>query len=120
MLKDDDQMLLKVRKPENVDEVMVKLLQEYFKKKKCAYYAKLILITVCDKETQLPLEAEHYCVIIKPQNKYSIDKDNYNIFKLMEPFLNGDDDFVDFSILGHFNTMQIYDEENSVQIYSSF
>lgn len=120
MLKDDNQMLLKVRKPQEVDENMIKLLELYFKKRKCAYSAKLILITVCDKDTQLPLEAEHYCVIIKPQNKYNLDKDNYNIFKIMEPFLKDENDFVDFSVLGHFKTMQIYDEENSLLIYSSY
>lgn len=117
MLKDDNQMLLKVRKPNNVDENMITLLVQYFKKRNCAYYARLTLITVCDKDTQQPLESEHFCVVIKPTNKFNLDKDNYNIFKLMEPYLEDQSDFVDFSVLGYPKTMQIYDEENAIEIY---
>lgn len=116
MLKDDEQMLLKVRKPENVNEDMIKLLAQYLKKRKCAYWADLTLITILDKETQTPLESEHYCVIIKPNNKYNLDKDNYNIFQLMNPFLSNDADFVDFSVLGYLKTMQIFDKENAIRI----
>lgn len=117
MLKEDEQMLLKIRKPNNVNENMLELLKKYFKKRNCAYWANLTLITIMDKETQLPLEAEHYCVIVKPKDKYSIDKDNYNIFQIMTPFLDDESDFVDFSILGHLRTMQIYDKENVINIF---
>ena len=51
MLKEDKQMILKVRKPDNANEDMINLLKNYFNKKKCAYYAKLVLITIIDKET---------------------------------------------------------------------
>ena len=120
MLKEDNQMLLKIKKPENVDQNMIKSLNQYFKKRKCAYYARLISITVCDKETQDPLEAEHFCVIIKPTNKFNLDKDNYNIFKLIEPYLEDKNDFVDFSVLGYSKTMQIYEEENAIEIYTNY
>ncbi len=118
MLKDDDQMLLKVRKPQHPNKQMLEELKQYFKKKGCAYYAKLVVITILDKETQTPLEAEHYCVIVKPKNKYNIDKHNYEIFQIMNPYLPDDADFVDFSILGHLKTMQIYENENYVEIFS--
>lgn len=120
MLKNDEQMLLRLRKPTDVSEEMINLLKEYFNKKKCAYSAKLSLITICDKDTQQPLEEEHYCVIIKPKDKYNLDKDNFNIFKIIDPFLDNKNDFVDFSILGWLKTMQIYDDENSLLIYSSY
>lgn len=117
MLKENEQMLLKLRKVDNIDENMVNLLNKYLEKRKCAFFAKLILITILDKDTKEPLESEHFCVIIKPKDKYNIDKDNYNIFKIMEPFLDDNNSFVDFSILGNPKTMQIYDDENSTMIY---
>lgn len=119
MLKDDDQMLLKIRKPNEVDEDMIELLRNYFKKRKCVYWVDLALITIMDKNTKKPLEAEHFCVIIKPTDKYNIDKDNFNIFQLMNPYLTEESSFIDFSVLGRLKTMQIYDRENAIQIYSN-
>lgn len=116
MLLNDDQMMLGFRSPENVDENMLKELKKFFRNRKCAYYAKLILLTIYNKETLEPLEPEHYCVILSPTPKFSLDKDNFKIFSIMKPYLP-DDGFVDFSVLGYFCTMQIYDEGKGLMIY---
>lgn len=117
MLKEDKQMILKVRKPDNANEDMINLLKNYFHKKKCAYYAKLVLITIIDKETKEPLENEHYCIIVKPQKKYNTEKDNFKLFQLMEPYLDENADFVDFSILGNPKFMQIYEDNYMIMLY---
>lgn len=118
MLLEDEQMTLGFRGPENVNEKMVEELKKYFKNKKCAYEVKLILLTIYNKETMEPLEPEHYCVIIKPTSKYHMDKDNFNIFNIMKPYFEGDADFLDFSVIGYRNTMQIFDEGKGFVVYS--
>jgi hypothetical protein len=117
MLKDNENMILKIRKPDQINEEMVDKINKFFKNRHCAYFVNIALITILDKDTYKELEKEHYCVIIKPTDKYSLDKDNFKVFEIMKPYLNDDSDFVDFSILGYYKTMQIYDKENVLNIY---
>lgn len=97
---------------------MIKKLNGYFKNKRCAYYAKLVSIRIYNNKTNLPIEAEHYCVIIKPTNKFKHDKDTYALFEIIKPYIEDTEgDFLDFSILGHFNTMQLDDQDKGLMIY---
>lgn len=116
MLLNDNEMILGMRCPNDYNKEMIKELNQYIKKRKIAYYAKLVFITIYNKETEEPLESEHYCVIIKPTKKYNTEKDNFNIFQIMKPYLNKNSDFVDFSVIGYPSFMQLYPEE-SVIIY---
>ena len=118
MLIEDKDMTLGFRKPENINEEMMGKLNKYLKNRKCAYFAKLVLIRIYNNKTLEPLENEHYCVIIKPTDKFNFDKDTYNIFEIMRSYLEEDSDFVDFSVLGYLKTIQIYDDnDNGVYIY---
>jgi hypothetical protein len=118
LLPNDEDMVLGLRSPQNVNNEMVEKINEYLKRRKCAFWAKLVSITIYNVHTYQPLEAEHFCVIIKPTQKYAHDKDSYNIFEIIKPYIaDTEGDFLDFSIIGFFNTMQIDDQGKGLIIY---
>ena len=109
-------------KIENVNEILVKRLNEYLKKKKCAYWVYLSKIETLNNDMEV-FEKAHYCLIIKADNKkFNYSRDAQALFDIMEPFLRDDaniEKFVDVSVIGWQNTIQFdYKKEDCVVLYS--
>ena len=104
----DEEVYVQQIKLDFLEDYVLNDLKKYIKSKKFAYWVKLTKIQIVDKNMNI-VDKEHFCFIIKPNEKFKYEKHAQELFDIFSKYLSIHkelEDFVDFSVIGYSNTFQ--------------